>query len=630
LAGRIEDYAIIGNCETAALVGRDGCIDWLCLPRFDDAACFASLLGDEENGRWLIAPKAAAVKVSRRYRDGTLVLETMFETADGAVEVIDAMSRRHGASNLLRQVKGLRGRVEMRCDLLVRFNYGGSVPWVTCLDDERVQFIAGPDRLILQSDVPIENKDMRTQADWRVEEGEVFSFSLTWTKSYLALPEALEVGQLMESETQSWRKWSGRFAGDGEWSGTVLRSLITLKALTHYETGGIVAAATTSLPELIGGSRNWDYRYCWLRDATLTLYALMESNFIEEAKAWQQWLLRAVAGSPDQLHIMYGVAGERRLEEWTVPWLQGYEKSAPVRIGNAASGQVQLDIYGEVMDALYLARKKGLPSDHAFWDLQCALIGHLKTIWDQPDDGIWEVRGDRRQFTHSKVMAWVAVDRAIRSAEEFGLDGPLEDWRAWRQEIHAQVCKHGFDEELNSFVQSYGSKNLDASLLMIALVGFLPPEDTRVAGTVAAIEKNLLRDGFVLRYQTDPKIDGLAAGEGAFLACSFWLADNYVLLGRMDDAKKLFEKLVGLCNDVGLLAEEYDTTHQRQIGNFPQAFSHIGLINTAYNLSRFSGPATDRGEASEGSEEAPANGKLADSAPKGGPAQLSVEDRVNG
>jgi GH15 family glucan-1,4-alpha-glucosidase len=605
LAGKIEDYAIIGNCETAALVNRDGCIDWMCLPRFDDAACFAALLGDENNGRWLTCPAGTITKISRAYRDGTLVLETTFESRHGAVMLIDCMARHHGTSVLLRQVKGLRGYVDMQSDLLVRFDYGGSIPWVTCLDDQRVQFIAGPDRLILQADVPILDSDMRTRASWRVTEGETYGFSLTYTKSYKAVPSRVEIDALIAHETEAWKKWSGRFSGDGEWTPMVLRSLITLKALTHYETGGIVAAATTSLPELIGGARNWDYRFCWLRDATLTLYALMESNYIEEAAAWQQWLLRAVAGSPDDLHIMYGIAGERRLDEWEVPWLAGYEKSAPVRIGNAAAGQLQLDIFGEIMDALYLARKKGLPADPAFWDLQRALINHLATVWDQPDDGIWEVRGDRRQFTHSKIMAWVAVDRAIRTAEEFDLEGPVEDWRHWRDEIHAQVCHHGYDSDLKSFVQSYGSKNLDASLLMIALVGFLPVEDERVISTIAAIEKNLLRDGFVLRYQTDPKIDGLVAGEGAFLACSFWLADNYVLQGRIDEAKTLFRKLIGLCNDVGLLSEEYDPVNKRQIGNFPQAFSHIGLINTAYNLSRFAGPAAERGEAAKGPVNSP-------------------------
>jgi GH15 family glucan-1,4-alpha-glucosidase len=533
--------------------------------------------------------------VTRRYRDGTLILETTFETETGAVTLIDCMTRRHGTSNLLRRVRGLRGTVAMQADLTVRFDYGISVPWVSRTDDGRIQFVAGPDRLLLQTTIEIENKDLRTQGDFTVRAGEEVDFSLGWSKSFHPAPAPVVIGQLIEGEENGWREWSSRFPGAGEWSGIVLRSLITLKALTHFETGGIVAAATTSLPEKIGGVRNWDYRYCWLRDATLTLYALLESNFIEEAGAWQQWLIRAVAGSPEQLQIMYGIAGERRLEEWTIPWLPGYENSAPVHIGNAAAGQVQLDVYGEVMDALYFGRTRGLASDDTMWGVEHALIGHLQKIWDQPDDGLWEVRGGRRQFTHSKIMAWVAVDRAIRSAEEFGLVAPLDEWRDWREKIHAEVCTKGFDADRNSFVQYYGGKTLDASLLMIALVGFLPASDPRVQGTVAAIEHELLRDGFVIRYDTSASEDGLPAGEGAFLACSFWLADNYVLLGRLDDARRLFEKLVSLANDVGLLAEEYDPALRRQVGNFPQAFSHIALVNTAFNLSRAHGPAAERG-----------------------------------
>jgi GH15 family glucan-1,4-alpha-glucosidase len=597
MAGLIEDYAVIGNCETMALVGRDGSIDWLCLPRFDSAACFAALLGDEQHGRWQMSPAGGNgnAKVTRRYRDGTLILETIFETGTGAVMLIDCMTRRQGTSNVLRRVRGLRGKVAMQFGLTVRFDYGVSVPWVSRTDDGRIQFVAGPDRLLLQTPIEIENKEMRTKGSFKVQAGEEFDFSLGWSKSYHPAPPPVDAGQLIAREDEGWRGWSSRFPGAGEWSDIVLRSLITLKALTHFETGGIVAAATTSLPEHIGGVRNWDYRYCWLRDATLTLYALLESNFIEEASAWRQWLIRAVAGSPEQLQIMYGIAGERRLDEWTIPWLPGYENSAPVHIGNAASGQVQLDVYGEVMDALYYGRTRGLASDDTMWGLECALISHLQQIWDAPDDGLWEVRGGRKQFTHSKIMAWVAVDRAIRSAEEFGLAAPLEEWRNWRQQIHAEVCAKGFDTERNSFVQSYGSKNLDASLLMIALVGFLPASDPRVLGTVNAIERELLRDGFVIRYDTASSEDGLPAGEGAFLACSFWLADNYVLLGRLDEARRLFNKLIGLTNDVGLLAEEYDPARQRQVGNFPQAFSHIALINTAFNLSRAFGPATERG-----------------------------------
>ncbi len=594
MAARIEDYAVIGNCETMALVGRDGSIDWLCLPRFDSAACFAALLGDAGHGRWQIAPQAAT-QTTRRYRDGTLILETMFETATGAVLLIDCMTRTHGSCNLLRRVRGLRGVVAMQAELTVRFDYGISIPWVSRTEDGRIQFVAGPERLLLQTTIEIENKELRTKGNFDVKAGEEVDFSLGWSKSYHAAPAPLDIGQVIEIEERGWRAWTSRFQGIGEWTGMVLRSLITLKALTHFETGGIVAAATTSLPEQIGGERNWDYRYCWLRDATLTLYALLESGFIEEAGAWQQWLIRAIAGSPEQLQIMYGIAGERRLDEWTIPWLPGYENSAPVRIGNAASGQVQLDVYGEVMDALYYGRTRGLPSDDTMWGLERALIGHLQKIWDQPDDGLWEVRGGRRQFTHSKVMAWVAVDRAIRSAEEFNLGAPLDEWRAWRQQIHDQVCQKGFDAGRNSFTQYYGSKTLDASLLMIALVGFLPASDPRVKGTVAAIERELLRDGFVIRYDTAESDDGLPPGEGAFLACSFWLADNYVLLGRLDEARRLFEKLLNVANDVGLLAEEYDPRRQRQVGNFPQAFSHIALINTAYNLSRAYGPAAERG-----------------------------------
>jgi GH15 family glucan-1,4-alpha-glucosidase len=593
MAGLIEDYALIGNCETAALVGRDGSIDWLCLPRFDSSACFAALLGEEGNGRWKLAPTDAA-KISRRYRGASLVLETTFETDDGAVVVIDCMSWRDGAADLVRQVKGLRGRVAMSMDLVVRFDYGASVPWVSRDDDGRVEFVAGPNRLVLQSGQEVENRDMRTVAVFDVTEGEVVEFALTWSVSYRATPKTVDAGTVIETTVQRWAEWVKRFSGAGEYSDIVLRSLITLKALTHFETGGIVAAATTSLPEQLGGPRNWDYRFCWLRDATLTLYALMECNFVEEAVAWRQWLIRAVAGSPEQLQIMYGVAGERRLDEWNIPWLAGYENSAPVHVGNAAAGQVQLDVYGEVMDALYLGRTKGMPSDGTAWELERSLIGHLQKIWNEPDDGLWEQRGGRKQFTHSKVMAWVAIDRGIRSAEEFGLDAPLAQWRGLRREIHADVCANGFDAELNSFVQTYGSKNLDAALLMIPLVGFLPVTDSRVKGTLAAIESRLLVDGFVMRYDNVASDDGLPGREGAFLACSFWLADNYVLQGRIDEARALFERLVGLCNDVGLLAEEYDPHARRQVGNFPQAFSHLGLINTAFNLSRVAGPAAER------------------------------------
>jgi GH15 family glucan-1,4-alpha-glucosidase len=598
MAGLIEDYALIGNCETAALVGRDGSIDWLCLPRFDSAACFAGLLGDERNGRWRLGP-AGPASVSRRYRDGTLVLETTFETDEGAVVLTDCMSWRDGATDLVRQVKGLRGRVAMSMNLVVRFDYGASVPWVSRDEDGRVKFVAGPNSLVLQCGRDVENRDMQTIAEFEVAERDVVDFVLTWSVSYRAIPQPLNAAVVIEATTARWAAWVQRFSGAGDYSDIVLRSLITLKALTHFETGGIVAAATTSLPEQLGGPRNWDYRFCWLRDATLTLYALMECNFVEEAVAWRQWLIRAVAGSPEQLQIMYGIAGERRLDEWNIPWLPGYENSAPVHVGNAAAGQVQLDVYGEVMDALYFGRTKGMPSDNTAWDLEQSLIAHLQKIWQEPDDGLWEQRGGRRQFTHSKIMAWVAIDRAIRSAEEFGLAAPLAEWRGLRRDIHADVCAKGFDAGLNSFVQTYGSKNLDAALLMIPLVGFLPITDPRVTGTVAAIEDRLLVDGFVMRYDNVAADDGLPGREGAFLACSFWLADNYVLQGRISEARALFERLVGLCNDVGLLAEEYDPRSKRQVGNFPQAFSHLGLINTAFNLSRVAGPAAERAAGGE-------------------------------
>ncbi len=590
MASPIEDYAVIGNCETMALVSRSGSIDWLCLPRFDSAACFAALLGSEENGFWRLAAKDKRAKISRNYREGTLILETVFETKSGSALVMDCMSRSEGKSNLLRRVRGLAGSIEIAAELVVRFDYGISVPWVSRTEDERVQFIVGPDRLLLQSSVPVENEDMRTISRFKVSAGDEIDFALGWSKSFHPMPAPLDIGAIIDIEDKGWREWSDRFDGLGEYTDIVRRSLITLKGLTHFETGGIVAAATTSLPEEIGGARNWDYRYCWLRDATLTLFSLLESNFIEEAHAWQQWLIRAIAGSPEQLQIMYGIAGERRLDEWTIPWLPGYERSAPVRVGNAASGQVQLDVYGEVMAALYFGRKRGLPADATIWSLQCALLQHLRDIWDQPDDGLWEVRSGRQQFTHSKVMAWVAVDRAIRSAEEFDLQAPLEEWREWRQQIHDQVCEKAFDLKLNAFVQHYGSKNIDAACLMIPMVGFLPADDPRVAGTVAAVERTLLRDGFVIRYDTGDAKDGLPGSEGAFLACSFWLVGNYVLLGRLADARKLFDKLVGLANDVGLLAEEYDPKHKRQVGNFPQAFSHIALINAAYTLAG-AGPA---------------------------------------
>jgi GH15 family glucan-1,4-alpha-glucosidase len=581
---RIEDYAVIGNCETMALVGRDGSIDWLCAPRFDSPACFAALLGDPGHGRWLIAPKGEITRMTRQYRGDTLILETVFETADGAVAVIDCMARRVGVSDLVRIVRGIRGTVSMRTELVARFEYGSVVPWVSHQEDGRLQLTAGPDRLLLDTSVALRGEDMRTVGEFDVRAGEDVGFALSWTPSFRAVPEPLHTAEALTQIESFWSDWTAAFRPMGEWSAAVLRSLLTLKALAHWETGGIIAAGTTSLPEKLHGPRNWDYRFCWLRDATFALYALISSGFLDEAQAWREWLLRAVAGAPDDLQIMYGVAGERRITEYIIPWLPGYEGAAPVRVGNAAAGQVQLDVYGEVIGAFYVARCAGLAAEEASWALECALVAHLEKIWDQPDDGIWEFRGGRKHFTHSKVMAWVAFDRAVRSAEEFDLEGPLDRWRSIRAAIHKDVCERGFDPAQNSFVQSYGTQALDASLLMIPMVGFLPPSDPRVRGTVAAIEHGLMRDGLLLRYRTETGADGLPPGEGAFLACSFWLVDNYVLQGRYAEARALFERLLSLRNDVGLLAEEYDVSSKRQLGNFPQAFSHLALINSARKL----------------------------------------------
>ncbi len=595
MSAKIEDYAAIGNGETAALVCRDGSVDWLCMPRFDSASCFSALLGDNSHGRWRIAAEGESRR-SRAYRENTLILETVYETQSGTAKVIDFMTREEGHSYLLRRVEGVKGSVKMCSELIVRFDYGSSIPWATKLPDGRMKFISGPDRLILQSEVRFQSDHLQGRASFTVNEGQAYDFVLGWSFSYRNVPPPLNLKAELDQTEGRWKNWAKRFPGAGSYGEAVMRSLITLKALAHFETGGIVAAVTTSLPEQIGGTRNWDYRYCWLRDATLTLYALLESNYVEEAKRWRRWLTRAIAGSAEQLQIMYKVDGARRLDEWEIPWLPGYEGSAPVRIGNAASGQIQLDIYGEVMDALYLACQKGLPEEDDIWNVSREMLRHLANIWSEPDDGIWEIRGGRRHFTHSKIMTWVAFDRAIRLVEEFAHEGPLEEWRRIRSEIHAQVCEHGFNAERNSFVQYYGAKSVDAALLLIVLTGFLPPEDPRVAGTVKAIEEDLLQDGFVLRYRTEDGTDGLPAGEGAFLACSFWLADNYVLLGRIEDAKALFERLLALRNDVGLLAEEYDPRAKRQIGNFPQAFSHIALINTAYNLTKAGGPAEQRAD----------------------------------
>jgi GH15 family glucan-1,4-alpha-glucosidase len=601
MSSRIEDYALIGDCETAALVAKDGSIDWLCWPRFDSGACFAALLGDANNGRWRIAPATAgmdtSVQVRRRYRGDTLILETEFTTADGSVVVlIDFMLVRGGraSSHLVRLVVGKRGTVPMRSELTVRFGHGGSVPWVTRSETGDLLAIAGPDMLHLRTPVDLRGEGLTTIGDFAVSAGQRVPFVLTYVPSHLPLPEPVDADDALQSTEEFWRSWASACRSPEQHAEIVTRSLITLKALTYAPTGGIVAAPTTSLPEQLGGPRNWDYRFCWLRDATLTLLALMNTGYYDEARAWRDWLLRAAAGSPAQIQIMYGVAGERWLAEREVPWLGGYENSKPVRIGNAAADQLQLDVYGEVMDALHHARLGGLQDLTAAWEFQRALLAHLETEWRAPDEGIWEVRGGRRHFTYSKVMAWVAFDRGIKTVEAFGLDGPIDRWSRIRAEIHEEVCRRAFNPDLGSFSQAYESDLLDASTLLIPQVGFLPPDDARVRGTVEAIERKLLRGGFVLRYDSAATEDGLPPGEGAFLPCSFWLADAYVLIGRPADAQRLFERLVGLCNDVGLLAEEYDTRAQRLVGNFPQAFSHIALVNTAHNVAHTTKPCEQR------------------------------------
>jgi GH15 family glucan-1,4-alpha-glucosidase len=588
LSLRIEEYAVIADLQSAALVGNDGSIDWLCLPRFDSDACFASLLGTRDNGRWKIAPEAKVTSSSRRYRPGTLILETELETADGAVLLIDLMPVSGQGTDIVRIVEGKRGTVKMQMDLVIRFVYGQAVPWVRHIEGG-IEAVAGPDTLRLRSPVEMHGKEMATVAHFEIKEGQRIPFVLTYAPSHLPDPGPVEAEKALKESEKRWVKWSDRCTIKGPYRELVQRSLITLKALTYEPTGGICAAATTSLPEKIGGVRNWDYRICWLRDATFTLYALLGAGYSEEARDWRNWLQRAAAGDPSQLQILYGLAGERRLPELILDWLPGYENSRPVRIGNAASQQLQIDVYGEVMGAMHLSRRAGLIDDKSAWGLQREMIEYLETIWEGPDEGIWEVRGPRQHFTHSKMMAWLAFDCAVKGIEQFGLEGPLEHWRDVRARIHFSVCENGFDKSLNSFVQSYCSKEADASLLLMAVVGFLPASDPRIAGTVKLIEETLLHDGFVQRYRAP---DGLPPGEGAFLACSFWLVDNYVLQGRIDEAKALFDRLTGLANDVGLLAEEYDPVAKRQVGNFPQAFSHVSLINSAINLSKAKQPGS--------------------------------------
>ena len=593
MALRIEDYGLIGDTQTAALVGRDGSIDWLCLPRFDSGACFAALVGNAQHGRWLITAGDRTAATSRRYRPDTLILETEFTTSHGAARVIDFMTIRSGEPDVIRIVEGISGELDMHMELIIRFDYGSIVPWVRTIDGH-LQAIGGPDSVSLWTTVPLRGEALTTRAEFTVRQGERVTFLLMWHPSHEKPPEPFDAEEALADTERWWTGWTARCEYEGPWRAQVVRSLITLKALTFAPTGGIVAAPTTSLPEKIGGVRNWDYRYCWLRDATFSLYALTIGGYTDEALAWRNWLLRAVAGDTSTLHIMYGVEGTRRLPELELPWLPGYEDSRPVRTGNAAVQQLQLDVYGEVMDSLHLSRRAGIPSDPTSWNLQKEMMSFLERGWEQPDEGIWEVRGPRRHFTHSKVMAWVAFDRAVKAVERHGLDGPVERWRQLRADIHEEVCRQGFDNARNTFTQYYGSTDLDASLLMMPLVGFLPADDPRVIGTVQAIERELSWDGFVQRYRTREHIDGLPAGEGVFLACTFWLADNYELQGRHEEATRVFERLLGLCNDLGLLAEEYDPEGRRLLGNFPQAFSHVMLINTARNLSRPHGPAEER------------------------------------
>lgn len=589
----IEDYAVIGDCQTAALVGRDGSIDWLCAPRFDSSACFAALLGTPDHGRWLIAPAVPVRAVRRRYRPGTLILETEFSTAAGTVRLTDGMAVQADAPHVIRVVEGRQGAVPMRLELVIRFDYGSLVPWVTRTPDG-IRAVGGANALRLRTPVATRGEGERTVAEFTLAAGERMPFALTWSPSYRPDPAAPSPDAAIEAADRWWRAWSERCSYEGEWREAVTRSLITLKALTYAPTGGLVAAVTTSLPERLGGARNWDYRYCWLRDATFALYALVTGGYVDEARAWRAWLVRAVAGRPADAQILYGVRGDRLLPEWELPWLPGYERSAPVRVGNAASTQFQLDVYGEVADVLHCARRVGLEHDETAWRVVRAMCRFVESVWQKPDEGIWEVRGPRRPFTHSRVMAWVAIDRAVKAVERYGLEGPLDRWRRLRAEIHDDVCRNGFDPDLGAFVQYYGAKRLDASLLMLPLVGFLPAADPRMVGTVRAIERHLVSDGFVARYRTDPDVDGLPPGEGAFLPCTFWLADNLALQGRRAEARALFERLLAIRNDVGLLSEEYEPIAGRLVGNFPQAFSHVGLVNTARNLTSPGGPAEHR------------------------------------
>ena len=593
MASRIEDYAIIGDLHTAALVARDGSLDWLCLPRFDSPACFAALLGTPDHGRWLIAPAIPVQSVTRRYRENTLVLETEFVTAQGRVRLIDFMPPRDSRANVFRIVEGVEGEVPMRMELVIRFDYGSIVPWVRHIEGG-IRAVAGPDTVYCRASVPLRGENLHTVAQFKVRPGERETFEFTYVQTNVSEPSPALAKESLQATEKFWTDWASQCKYEGRWRDAVLRSFITLKALTYEPTGAVVAAPTTSLPEWIGSVRNWDYRFCWLRDATFTLYALMVGGYADEAIAWREWLVNAAAGEPSQLQIMYGIAGERRLTELALQWLPGYENSAPVRIGNAAYQQHQLDVYGEIMDALHLAMQIGVPADENSWRVQQAMMRFLESDWEKPDEGIWEIRGPRQNFTHSKVMAWVAFDRAIKSVEQFGLEGPVDEWRKVRSRIRDQVLALGFNPRVNSFVQFYGSEEADASLLMLPLVGFIEPTDPRMIGTVKFVTDMLLHDGFLHRYVTRTGVDALPPGEGTFLLCTFWLADNLALQGRHAEAEEIFERLLSLRNDVGLLSEQYDPVAKRLLGNFPQAFSHVGMINTARNLEKRGGPAEDR------------------------------------
>lgn len=586
MSQKIEDYALIGDCETAALVGRDGSIDWLCWPAFDSDACFSAILGNNRNGRWLIAPRGEIKGGARRYAGNTLILETRFDTAEGSAVLVDFMPPRGKASDIVRLVRGITGRVKLQMELVIRFGFGVDIPWVRRTEDKALLAICGQDMTVLRTPVEIRGKDLTTVAEFEVKAGETVPFVLTYGPSHLDPPEPIDPDAALRETEAYWTEWCSHATPDGPYRDLVMRSLITLKALTFGPTGGIVAAPTTSLPEKLGGSRNWDYRFCWLRDATFTLLALMNSGYTEEASAWHNWLLRAAAGAPSRMQIMYGIWGQRRLLEWEAGWLDGYEGAKPVRVGNAAHAQLQLDVYGELIDAFHQSRMAKLKlDDEATWALECAVLQHLAEVWDHPDHGIWERRGEAKHYVFSKVMTWVAFDRGIKSAETFGFKAPLLHWRALRDAIHCDVCEKGFDAEANSFVESYGSKLLDASVLLLPAVGFLPPSDPRIRGTIVGVEREMMRDGFVLRHDPREVSDETQPIEGAFLACSLWLADAYVLSGDLDKAQALFDRVTGIANDVGLLAEEYDSVAKRQTGNFPQALTHIALINTAHNLS---------------------------------------------